>query len=150
MNWKEEAKEKLRKYDAMKAATINIPEEIKRLEREFTAIRSARADAAPIRGGTSAREDAIINNIDKRQELNAALQNAVTWVKSVDRALESISSEERTILHRIYICQERGAIERLCNDLGYGSSSIYRRRDRALKTFTIALYGVHGDEIQKD
>ena len=33
MNWKAEAKEKLRRYDAMRLATINIPEEVERLER---------------------------------------------------------------------------------------------------------------------
>ena len=147
MNWKEEAKEKLRKYDAMKKATINIPEEISRLEMELTAIRSARTDGTPIRGGTSAREDAIINNIVKRQELDAALQNAASWVKTVDRALESLRPEERTILHRLYIYPERGSIERLCHDLGCENSSVYRRRDRALRTFTLALYGVAGDDI---
>lgn len=147
MNWKEEAKEKLRRYNAMKAATINITEEINRLESEFTAIRSARTDGTPVRGGTSSREDAIINNIVQRKELHAALQNAAALVKTVDRALERVSREERTILHRLYIYQERGAIERLCNELGCESSSVYRRRDRALKKFTIALYGASGDEI---
>ena len=32
MNWKEEAKEKLKKYAAMRLAIVNIPDEIKRLE----------------------------------------------------------------------------------------------------------------------
>lgn len=147
MNWKEEAKEKLRRYNAMKMAIINIQEEISRLEGEFAAIRSARTDGTPVRGGTSCRDDAIINNIVKRQELTAAIQNAASWVKTVDRALESLSSSDRRILQQLYINPERGAIERLCNDLGCESSSIYRRRDRALRIFTLALYGASGDEI---
>lgn len=149
MNWKAEAKDKLRRYDAMAAAIINIPENIARLESEYTAIRSASTDGTPVRGGTSAREDAIINNIAERQELALAMQNATTWVKTVDRALECLRPDEKKILHRLYIYPERGAIERLCNELGVESSSIYRRRDQALQTFTLALYGTTGEEPAK-
>ena len=34
MNWKEEATEKLRKYDAMRLAVQNLPEELKRVEQQ--------------------------------------------------------------------------------------------------------------------
>jgi hypothetical protein len=37
---------------------------------------------------------------------------------------------------------ERGNIERLCKELGMEASSVYRRRDSALKHFTLAFYGV--------
>ena len=142
MNWKAEAKERLRRYDAMRTATINIPQEISRLEGEYTAIRSARSDGNPIRGGTSDREDALINNIAERQELRWALQNAAQWVKIVDRALGTLRPEEKKILHGLYIYPERGTVERLCTELGFEKSSLYRRRDQALAKFTRALYGI--------
>ena len=63
MNWKTEAKEKLRRYDAMRLATINIPQELHRLEMDAQSIRSARTDATPVSGGGSKREDALLNNI---------------------------------------------------------------------------------------
>lgn len=147
MNWKAEATDKLRRYDAMRVATLNIPAEIKRLEHEYTAIRSAKADGTPIHGGTSVREDAIINNIVERQELEAAIKNAKAWVEIVDRAMKSLRKEERLILHRMYIYPEKGAVERLSKDLGVEYSSIYRRRDKALKTFTIALYGITNEDL---
>ena len=147
MNWKAEAKEKLRRYDAMKVATITIPAEIARLVNEYTAIRSAAADGTPIHGGTSAREDAIINNIVERQELEAALKNATAWVQITDRAMKALRKEERLILHRLYIYPEKGSVERLSKELGVEYSSIYRRRDKALKTFTLALYGMTGEEL---
>lgn len=142
MDWKPAAKDKLRKYDAMRTATINIPQEIARLEAEYTAIRSARSDGNPVRGGTSGREDALINNIAERQELRWALQNAAQWVKIVDRALETLSPEEKKILHGLYIYRVKGAIERLSSELGLENSTIYRRRDKALLKFTRALYGI--------
>lgn len=141
MNWKAEAKEKLRRYDAMRLAIINIPEEIARLEAEATSIRSARNDAIPVKGGGSAREDAMLNNIVHRQELEWTLQQAQLWIKTTDRAMEVLSQEEKLILYRLYIYPTRGNVERLCKELNIETSTIYRKRDKALRNFTLAFYG---------
>lgn len=142
MNWKSEAKEKLRRYDAMRLATINIPQELSRLEIDARSIRSARTDGTPVRGGGNRREDSMINNLIQRQELERTLQQARMWLQSTDRALSALSQEEKQILHRLYIYPEKGSLERLCKELGMESSSIYRRRDRALRHFTLAFYGI--------
>lgn len=142
MNWKSEAKEKLRRYDAMRLATINIPEEMERLEIDARSIRAARTDATPVSGGGSRREEAMLNNIIHRQELSWTLQQAQNWLKTTDRALMALTNEERLILHRLYIYPEKGGLERLCSELGVETSSIYRRRDKALKHFTLAFYGI--------
>lgn len=142
MNWKAEAKEKLRRYDAMRLATINIPEEIERLELDAQAIRSAKMDSDVVSGGGSKREEALLNNIIERQELLWTLEQAQLWLKTTDRALSALANEEKLILHRLYIYPERGAPERLCKELGMEVSSVYRRRDRALRHFTLAYYGI--------
>jgi len=142
MNWKAEAKEKLRKYDAMRLATINIPQEIQRLEVDARSIRSARTDSTPVNGGGSRREEAMLSNIIHRQELAWTLEQAHLWLQSTDRALASLTSEEKLILHRLYIFPEKDGLDRLCRELGVESSSIYRRRDKALKHFTLAYYGI--------
>ena len=46
---------------------------------------------------------------------------------------------------RFYMCPEKGSVERLCSELGLESSSVYRKRDKALRRFTVALYGSTGD-----
>ena len=142
MNWKEEAKEKLRRYDAMRLATINIPEEMERLEIDSHAIRSARSDATPVTGGGNRREEALINNIIHRQELAWTLMQAQSWLKTTDRALSALSNQEKLILHRLYIYPEKDAVSRLCKELGIEHASVYRHRDKALKHFTLAYYGV--------
>ena len=142
MNWKSEAKEKLRRYDAMRLATINIPEEIARLEMDAQSIRSAKWDDPTVTGGGSRKEDALLNNIIHRQELIWTLQQAQSWLKTTDRALTALTGEEKQLLHRLYIYPEPGNVDRLCRDLGVEVSSIYRRRDRALRHFTMAFYGV--------
>ena len=141
MNWKKEAQEKLHRYEAMRLATLNIPDEIARLEIDAGSIRSARTDSTPVSGGGNRREDALLNNIVHRQELTRALQQAQLWLNSTARALSTLSNEQKQILHRIYICPQEDAIRRLCLELGLEQSSVYRKRDIALRRFTIAYYG---------
>ena len=140
MNWKTEAADKLRKYDAMRRAVQNIPEEMKRLELAALRIQSTRTDASGVKGG-GYREDALIDNLVHRQELQNALEQAQLWVCTTERALSALSLEEKKILQRMLICPERGGVGRLCEELECEQSSIYRKRDRALHKFTIALYG---------
>jgi len=145
MNWKNEAMDRLRQYDAMRLAVANIPQEIKRLEAAATAIRAARTDGAAILPGGSRREEAILDNMMSRQELRWRLEQAESWLKCMDRALGALSGEEKLVLQRFYMCPEKGSVERLCSELGLESSSVYRKRDKALRRFTVALYGSTGD-----
>lgn len=142
MNWKAEAKEKLRRYESMRLATINIPEELERLEIDAQTIRAAKFDSAAVGNGSHRREEALLNNIIHRQELEWTLQQAQSWLKSTDRALTALTAEERLLLHHLYMYPEKYAPERLCKELGVEMSSIYRRRDKALQHFTLAYYGI--------
>ena len=142
MNWKEEATQKLRQYDAMRLAVQNLPEELKRLEQAACAIRSSRTDGTPVKGGTNRREDTLLSNLVCREELSNALDQAKIWVSTTDRALCALTPEEKLVLHRLYIYPERNALDRLCRELDLEQSSIYRKRDQALRRFTTALYGI--------
>lgn len=141
MNWKFEAIEKLRQYEAKKKALESIPEERARLESVMSGIRSATSDGSPVKGGGSGREDMMLNNIVQREELDRSLEQTQKWVKVVEAALKVLDNEERMLLERLYINPVRGNLDRLCGELGIEKSSVYRRRDKALQHFTIALYG---------
>ena len=141
MNWKAEAMEKLRRYDAMRQAAVNLPEEISRLEIAARSLRGATTDATPVKGGGNRREEALLNNLVHRQELQWSWEQARSWLKSTEGALSTLNPEERLILHRLYICPEKRAVDRLCGELGVEQSSVYRTRDQALRKFTVALYG---------
>ena len=142
MNWKYEAIDKLKGYEAHLRALDSIPREIKRLESAFASIRSATTDATPVSGGTSTREDTMLSNIAHREELGRALKQARAWGKLVDGALAVLDDEERLVLDRFYIHRAKGNVDRLCEELGREKTAVYDRRDKALRHFTIALYGV--------
>lgn len=145
MNWKYEAIDKLKQYEAKKQALNSIPMEIDRLELAMKSIRSATADGTPVSGGGSGREDMLLSNIVHREELERSLEQAQKWVDLVDAGLEILSEEERLVLDRFYINPEKGAADRLAGDLGIDVKTVYKRKDAALRKFTISLYG--GTEI---
>lgn len=60
----------------------------------------------------------------------------------IKRGLAALTPEERLILSRFYIYREKGNPQRLCEALGVEQSSVYRRKDKALKKFTEAVFGL--------
>lgn len=141
MDWKQEAAEKLMQYEARRQALENIPMEIHRLELEYTGLRSSVPDAIPTHGNGSRREDAMLTNIVRREELARQLESARAWVALTDGGLAVLNEEDRLVLDHFYIHRHKGACETLQELLDREKAQIYRRRDRALRRFTMALYG---------
>ena len=141
MKWKNEAMEKLRRYDVMRQALRNIPAEIARLQDEACTLRGITTDRTSVKGGGNRREEALINNLVERQELERTLKQVKRWLATADRGLLALAEEERLVLQRLYLYPEKGAVDRLCNELGVEQSTIYRKRDQALERFTLAMYG---------
>lgn len=141
MRWDIEATAKLREYTARKAAIVSLPLEIKRLEADCGRIRSASADGTPVHGGGSTREDMLLSNICLREELTKQLADTQAWLEIVDRALAALTDDERLVLDRFYINPHKGSVDRLCDELSLERAGVYKRKDKALRHFTIVLYG---------
>ena len=141
MNWKNEAMEKLRRFDPMCRAVHNLPLEIRRLQIAASSLKGARTDAPVTSGDVGRREELLMENLVHRQELQQRLEQARCWLDMTQRALESLEPAEQLILQRLYIRPEKDALTRLRQELGVEQSTVYRRRDEALRRFTLALYG---------
>lgn len=142
MNWKTESIQRLKEYEQRKQALILIPEQIKALEMNFTSIRAARSDAEPVKeGGGNKRENALINNIVKRQELEKSLKVAQLEADITEKALAMLTDEERHILRGFYVHKQRRHVEALCEELNYERTRVYEIKDEALRKFTMACYG---------
>ena len=141
MIWKNEAISKLKEYNAKKLALENIPLDIRQQSLALSSIRSATADGVPIRGNSN-REDAILNNLTYRAELEESLLRAQLQISAIEKALSILNPEERMLLDRFFINPEPKAADRLAGDLAVDIKTVYRRKDEALRTFTLALYGV--------
>ena len=132
MDWKREAADELRNYMNRKAAIENIRDQIADLATEITSIRSASADGSPVAGGSNGRDDALVNNILKRERLEEAQRLTENRVRRVDRALNQLSERDRCV----------GGVERLCRELAIEKTTAYRWKDCALRNFTITMYGL--------
>ncbi len=141
MDWKKEAAEKLKDYEAKKAALRNIPTERERLRCVMEGIRSAGVDGDPVKGSMNRREDRLLGCIVALEELDRTEKQTKAWVDMVDCALRTLNPEERLVLDRMCVCPVQGNLDRLCEELCMERATVYRRRDSALRRFTLALYG---------
>ena len=142
LDWKREAADELRNYQNRKLAITNIAGQINDLRREITSIRSASADGSPVAGGSNGRDDALVNNIVKRERLEEALRLTENRVQRVEHAMNQISERDRCVLQRFYITPCIGGVERLCRELAIEKTTAYRWKDCALRNFTITMYGL--------
>jgi len=141
MNWKHEAIENLKKYNAKNISVHNLQDEIAELTARKNGIRSATGDATPVKGGGNGREDAMINSMVRLERLQTNLREVKRWITRMERGLSSLNEEEMKLLTRFYITPEKGAADRLASDLLIDIKTVYARRDNALRKFTIAMYG---------
>lgn len=141
MNWKYEAIDKLKQYEARRQSLDSIPAEIKRLEGEYSSIHSSSRNAIPSQGGGSRQEDALLSNILLREELAANLLDAQRLVQLVENALSVLDSEDQLLLSRFFIHRTRDAAKRLADELNIDTKTVYYRKDKALRRFTLAYYG---------
>lgn len=142
MNWQKISIDRLRDYETRERALLLIPEQLEALNMSFAAVRAARTDGTPVKEGGNKREDALINNIVMRQELERNLEIVEAEKAITDKGLAVLTEEEKTVLYKFYINRPRRHVEELCETLCYEKTRIYEMKEVALRKFTLACYGI--------
>lgn len=132
---------RLRDYQARSMALKTIPEQIESLEMQYSAIRSAHKDGTPVRGGSSNREDMLVDNILKREALQRNLDIAKAEIRITEEALSVLREDERKVLDLFYVNRQRGYIDRLCAELFVEKTKLYEMKNEALRKFALATCG---------
>ena len=141
MDWKVEAINKLKYYDAKRQALQSIPMELQQLESQMSGIRGVKTDRITVTGYRSTPENRLMDCIVEKEELQRNYTQTKLWVEMVSEALDTLTEEERKLLERFYISDDRGAAEDLAAELYIDRKTVYHRKDAALWKFTVALYG---------
>ena len=141
MIWKDAAEEKLTMYPVRVAAAQNLQEQLQLLKCKKGSINSPQYNIPRVCSTPGRREDLLLNEIALEQELKWALAQTQTWIRVTERALDTLPSDDRSVLEGLYMEPDKGNIDKLCRKMMLERSSIYRRRDNALRRFTAALYG---------
>jgi len=142
MNWIKESESELRNFTKIQNDIKTLSDQITSIDYETTSIKCTNFDRERINGGASRREDWIIENIMKKNELELYYAIAKKHMDLVERGLGSVTKEERRILELFYIERPKNYIDILCDELGYEQSNLYYHKDIALRKFTLAVFGV--------
>lgn len=136
MDWRICAEDDLRRYKQMKIGLINSKD---RLQLVSEAIRSPKTSL----GERSKRmESELINAFVEKERLTANINSAERMINIIERGLASLSEEDRRLLEKFYMSNSPTKMRHLSEEFGYEARTLYRKRERALTNFTIAMYGL--------
>lgn len=139
MTTRQHAREVLRGHAGNLAAAASLPDEIRRLDLAIASPRVSNPEKLP---GCSRENDRLERLIVRRDELALRLELAGLSVRSVERALDALTPDERHILDVMDIDRQRGAPARLAKELYYSdTSTVYKLEARALDHFSLAMFG---------
>lgn len=125
----------LKNLEAKKKSLEHSLEEIKLLEEAFVAIKATTFDKDVVDGGENTQEDARLDNILRRQTLDARCKITKGEIEAVESVLNELDEEDQLILNRLFIHTRPGAIDTLKDELNVEIAQIYRKRERALRNY---------------
>ena len=141
MDVRELAKDRLRQYAPKAAAKENLTDEIQELKYRRKSLSGGIKETPGGKKEPGGRENMLVNCIQRQSILEEELYLTGRWLGRMDRAMAALTESERELLGRLYIYPEKGAAERLAEDIGVDLKTIYYRSSVALRKFTTALWG---------
>jgi ArpU family phage transcriptional regulator len=141
MNYKKWLIEDLQTLERQRFAISQLREELETVEAEYTAIKATNYDKMPTGSGENVQEEKLLTAIAKKDELRASLAYTEKHVADMERLLKQLPDDERQIIERTFVGQEKYAAESLADELGYERRNIYRMRNRALLHLAQLRYG---------
>lgn len=142
MDWKREAENDLRCHEKRRIALQSLADEIRELRGRIYGSSAPAADAVPVQGGTSTAEGRLIAAIDELERKKEAWRITRRRVDAVERGLAALDEQQREILEAFFINRVQGGADYLAENLHLERTRVYELRERALRDFTIARYGV--------
>ena len=142
MNWKKEAMNLLKDYPARKDALGSIKERYAMLECESQGLRAAQTDKIPLKGGLNRQQERLINTMAEKEQLQFNYRMAKQQLDWIDKGLNNLEPDERQVLEGFFISTSSTAKDDLMDSLCIERSALYELRDRALRKFTISMYGL--------
>lgn len=129
-------------YNQRKAQLELLPERIATERARLTSIRSASAESAAVRGGggniRQERDTTILVEIDR---LAAELKLAQMEIQTINRILDTLTKDERQTVELMDLNRQKGAVDRLCDELHYEKSAVYDIYDTALDKIAMLYFG---------
>lgn len=124
-----------------KAAVLQIQEELRTIDAEFTAIKATSYDKMPSASGENTQEEKLVSAMARKAQKEAELELNERRVADIERILALLDDNERRIIERMVVNHDKYAVDSLMNELGYERTNIYNIGDRALMKLCKLRYG---------
>ena len=140
MEYKLLSKKKLREFNKIKSSIFNLEERIKLLKEILNALKKDENKLNINKNNIKNEKHSTV--ISEIEDLTQILTYRKYEVRRIERAIRALPKEHQLILDKFYINYETNYLNFLMSELGYERRSIYYHRDKALKDFTLAMYGI--------
>lgn len=132
----------LRQKRYWQAAADALREQIRLLDAEMTACRTASYDGAGIQnGGSVAAEDRMLRLIERKDAFCHRLRMMEGELEQIRRAYALLTPYQRDLLDTFFVSGQKNCAERLAQRYYKERSSLYRDRKKAIDAFALALFG---------
>lgn len=117
-----------------KMALESVRTQIAMLEAEACSTRGVGYKSTPVSGGGNRQEQKWCAYIDRKTKYEDRERVMVAKIAKIERALQSLSDQERTVLDALYChgTPKGEAVRKLERALHVSSATVYRIRERAL------------------
>ena len=132
MNYRKWLIEDLQCLNRQRFAIGQLESELATVEAEYAAIKASNYDKMPSGSGDNFQEEKLLTAIAKKDELAKNLEYTRKHVADMERLLNQLPDEERLIIERSVINQEKYAAETLADELGYERRQIFNKKNAAL------------------
>lgn len=129
----------LQKIKDWRFAINQMTEELQTLNAEYTAIKATNYDKMPSGSGDNYQEEKLLTAIAKRDQKKHELQLTKRRLADLERLLEQLSQEERSVIYKTII--ERGRVDAIANELHCEVRQVYNRRNAALSHLVRLRHG---------
>lgn len=79
------------------------------------------------------RRDEVVAALRQAQRDRQEIARRQARLAAIEKAWRTLTREEQEILHRLVVDNRKGQVEWLCGEFDIEPSTVYRRRDKALK-----------------
>ena len=118
-----------------------IPERIATERARMTSIRAASSESSMVRGGGNVRQERDTTAIVTIDKLKADLKVAQTEIRVIEVILATLTETERRCVELMDLNRQKGAVDRLCSELGYEKSAVYDVYNTALDRIARLYWG---------
>ena len=141
MNWKKEAVNLLKEYPMRKDSLQSLKQRHAMLDREVKEL-TAREEIPSVKGELSAAQNQLLSSTAEQKQLQLNYQLAKVQLQWIEKGLSALDEDERMVLEGFYLiggpCVKSDLMDALCNE----RSALYQLKDRALRKFTMSMYGL--------